>query len=325
MAKLRWASLGTGVIANELAEALAGRGDVLYSVANRTYDKAVAFAEKYGVSKVYDNMEDVFEDPEVDVIYISTPHNTHIRYLRKALAAGKHVLCEKSITLNSEELDEAVRLAEENHVILAEAMTIYHMPIYKELLTKVEAGDLGPLRLIQMNFGSYKEYDMCNRFFNRDLAGGAMLDIGVYALSFCRMFFSSCPTEVVSQVKFAETGVDEQASILLKNAEEEMATVLLSLHAKQPKRGTVVFDKGYVTMMEYPRGMKAEITYTEDGLTETIEAGDTTNALLYEVEDMEEAIRTGDAARMRLDYTKDVMDLMTDIRKSWGMTYPEEE
>ena len=95
--------------------------------------------------------------------------------------------------------------------------------------------------------------------------------------------------------------------------------------AKQPKRGTVVFDKGYVTMMEYPRGMKAEITYTEDGLTETIEAGDTTNALLYEVEDMEEAIRTGDAARMRLDYTKDVMDLMTDIRKSWGMTYPEEE
>ena len=325
MAKLNWATLGTGVIAHQLAEALASRGDVLYSVANRTHDKAVAFAEQYGISKVYDDMDDVFDDPDVDIIYISTPHNTHIRYLRKALTAGKHVLCEKSITLNTEELEEAVRLAEENHVILAEAMTIYHMPIYRELLKMIDAGELGPLRLLQMNFGSYKEYDMRNRFFNRDLAGGALLDIGVYALSFCRMFFSSTPTEVVSQVKFAETGVDEQASILLKNKEEEMATVLLSLHAKQPKRGTVVFDNGYITMMEYPRGMKAEITYTEDGHTETLEAGDTANALLYEVEDMEEAVRTGDASHMHLDYTRDVMKLMTDIRTSWGMTYPEEE
>ena len=168
----------------------------------------------------------------------------HIEYLRKALKAGKHVLCEKSITLNSDELDEAIALAEENHVILAEAMTIFHMPIYKELNKIIESGKLGDLKLIQMNFGSYKEYDMTNRFFNRNLAGGAMLDIGVYALSFVRWFMSSRPTEILSQVKYAPTGVDEQASILLKNKEEEMATVILSLHAKQPKRGTIAFDKG---------------------------------------------------------------------------------
>ena len=120
----------------------------------------------------------------MDIIYISTPHNTHINYLRKALAAGKHVLCEKSITLNSEELAEAIQLAEENHVKLAEAMTIFHMPIYRKLSEIVESGKLGPLKVIQMNFGSYKEYDMTNRFFNRNLAGGALLDIGVYALSF---------------------------------------------------------------------------------------------------------------------------------------------
>ena len=103
-------------------------GGKLYSVANRTYDKGVAFAEKYGIEKVYKEIYQVFEDPEVDIIYISTPHNTHINFLRKALAAGKHVLCEKSITLNSEELAEAIQLAEENHVKLAEAMTIFHMP-----------------------------------------------------------------------------------------------------------------------------------------------------------------------------------------------------
>ena len=96
-------TIGTGVIANELAVALESLNGKLYGVANRTYANAVKFAEKYGIDKVYDEIDDVFTDPEVDIIYISTPHNRHIQYLRKALAAGKHVLCEKAITLNSEE------------------------------------------------------------------------------------------------------------------------------------------------------------------------------------------------------------------------------
>ncbi len=322
--KYNWASLGTGVIANELAQALEALGGKLYSVANRTYDKGVAFAEKYGIEKVYEEIDQVFEDPEVDIIYISTPHNTHINYLRKALAAGKHVLCEKSITLNSEELTEAIQLAEENHVKLAEAMTIFHMPIYRKLSEIVESGKLGPLKVIQMNFGSYKEYDMTNRFFNRNLAGGALLDIGVYALSFVRWFMTSQPTEMVSQVKLAPTGVDEQAGILLTNAEGEMATVTLSLHAKQPKRGTIAYDKGYIELYEYPRGQKAVITYTEDGSQEIIKAGETAKALQYEVLDMEAAV-AGEDDRTYLNYSRDVMDLMTQLRKDWGLTYPEEE
>ena len=322
--KYNWASLGTGVIANELAQALGALGGKLYSVANRTYDKGVAFAEKYGIEKVYEEIDQVFEDPEVDIIYISTPHNTHINYLRKALAAGKHVLCEKSITLNSEELTEAIQLAEENHVKLVEAMTIFHMPIYRKLSEIVESGKLGPLKVIQMNFGSYKEYDMTNRFFNRNLAGGALLDIGVYALSFVRWFMTSQPTEMVSQVKLAPTGVDEQAGILLTNAEGEMATVTLSLHAKQPKRGTIAYDKGYIELYEYPRGQKAVITYTEDGSQEIIKAGETAKALQYEVLDMEAAV-AGEDEQTYLNYSRDVMDLMTQLRKDWGLTYPEEE
>ena len=322
--KYNWASLGTGVIANELAQALEALGGKLYSVANRTYDKGVAFAEKYGIEKVYEEIDQVFEDPEVDIIYISTPHNTHINFLRKALAAGKHVLCEKSITLNSEELAEAIQLAEENHVKLAEAMTIFHMPIYRKLSEIVESGKLGPLKVIQMNFGSYKEYDMTNRFFNRNLAGGALLDIGVYALSFVRWFMTSQPTEMVSQVKLAPTGVDEQANILLTNADGEMATVTLSLHAKQPKRGTIAYDKGYIELYEYPRGQKAVITYTEDGSQEIIKAGETAKALQYEVLDMEAAV-AGENDYTYLNYSRDVMELMTQLRKDWGLTYPEEE
>ena len=324
MKEYKWATLGCGVIANELAQALAANGRKLYAVANRTHAKAVAFAERYGIEKVYDQIDDVFDDDEVDIIYISTPHNTHISYLRKALRAGKHVLCEKSITLNAEELTEAVQLAQHNHVILAEAMTIYHMPIYRQLRARMDAGDFGELRLLQMNFGSYKPYDMANRFLNRSLAGGALLDIGVYALSFVRWFMSSAPDQIVSQVKYAPTGVDEQASLLLKNKEEEMATVILSLHAKQPKRGTISFDRAYIELFDYPRGEEAVITYTEDGRKEVLHAGATAQALAYEVADMEAAV-SGQENRMHLDYTVDVMRMMTEVRKDWGMTYPEEE
>ena len=323
MKELKWATLGCGVIANQLAQAMQAKGRKLYSVANRTHDKAVSFAEKYGIEKVYDNIDDVFEDENVDIIYISTPHNTHIEYLRKALKNGKNVICEKSITLNSRELDEAINLAKENNVVLAEAMTIYHMPIYKKLNEIIESGKLGELKLIQMNFGSYKPYDMNNRFFNRNLAGGAMLDIGVYAISFVRLFMTSKPHKITSQVKYAPTGVDEQASILLQNKEDEMASIILSLHAKQPKRGTISFDKGYIEIYEYPRVDEAVITYTDSGEKEVIKAGDTEKALEYEIEDMENAVLNGDD--MHLDFTKDVMDIMTFIRNEWGMYYPEEQ
>lgn len=333
MIKYKWATYGVGVIGHELAEAVARLGGKLYAVGNRTHEKAVAFAKEYGIEKVYDNPDEMFSDPEVDIIYISTPHNTHIRLLEKALASGKHVLCEKSITLNSEELDRAVALAKENGVVLAEAMTIYHMPVYRRLNEIIRSGRLGELRLIQMNFGSYKDYDMTNRFFNRGLAGGALLDIGVYALSFVRWFMSSCPSDIKSQVKPAPTGVDEQAGILLMNDEGEMATVMLSLHAKQPKRGTIAFDKGYVEIYEYPRGERAVITYTGDGSKEEIAQGHTLDALMYEVSDMEDAVSrlTSGApaaeaeAAMHLDYTIDVMNMMTQIRREWGLKYPEEE
>lgn len=324
MKEYNWVSLGCGVIANQLATAMQQEGRSLYGVANRTYSKALEFAKKYQISKVYENIEDIFTDENVDIIYISTPHNTHKQYLEKALRHGKHILCEKSITLNSQELDVAKQLAEKNHLILAEAMTIYHMPLYKKLHNLIETGCLGDLRMIQMNFGSYKEYDMNNRFFNPSLAGGALLDIGVYALSFVRWFMSSTPNQILSQVKPAPSGVDEQAGILLMNPFGEMATIALTLHAKQPKRGMLAFDKGYIEIYEYPRAEKAVITYTADNSQEIITSGHTDQALRYEILDMEKAV-SGIKNEMHLDYTVDVMSMMTEIRKTWGLFYPEEQ
>ncbi|MDO4294201.1 MAG: Gfo/Idh/MocA family oxidoreductase [Eubacteriales bacterium] len=323
--ELNWAVLGCGVIANEMAQALQGMGKGLYAVGNRTYEKAEAFAEKYGVRKVYRRPEEMFDDPEVDIVYLTTPHNTHIGFLRQALAKGKHVLCEKSITLNSAELAEAEVLARERGLVLAEAMTIWHMPLYKELWKLVAQGSLGRVQMIQANFGSFKEYDMKNRFFSRSLAGGALLDIGVYALSLTRSFMESCPDQVKSQVKAAPTGVDEQAGILLMNPEGQMAGITLSLHSKQPKRAVISCEKAYIEISEYPRADRARIVDAATGEVRELAAGRTQDALLYELEDMERAVREGCPAAMKLSLTKDVMRLMTELRGEWGMCYPEEE
>lgn len=324
MSDIKWAVLGTGVIANEMAVALNKIGRNIYAVGNRTYSKAVDFAKKYGIEKVYDDYNDMFTDSDVDVIYITTPHNTHIEFMKKAIRNGKHILVEKSITLNSRELNEAMELAALHNVVIGEAMTIYHMPVYKKLKEILDSGRLGKVNLITMNFGSYKEYNMNNRFFNRNLAGGAMLDIGVYALSFIRYFMTEKPDKLLSQLKKAPTGVDEQAGLLLMNNDGQMATVMLSLHSKQPKRGMVSCEKGYIEIMEYPRAFEAAVTYTESGEKELVKEGNTRDALIYELLDMEKAIN-GDKKCMLLDYTKDVMDMMTEFRNSWNFKYPEEE
>lgn len=322
---LNWAVLGTGVIANEMAQALVKMNKRLYAVANRTHQKALDFADRYGVQKVYDQIDDVFEDEAVDIIYITSPHNTHYEFMKKALEHGKHILVEKSITLNSRELDEMISLAAEKKLILAEAMTIWHMPIYKKLWEIIQSGQLGKVQIITMNFGSFKEYDMSNRFFNMNLAGGAMLDIGVYALSIVRSFMEEKPEDIVSQWKASPTGSDEQATILLKNKQEQMATVALSMHSKQPKRAMISCEKGYIEIMEFPRADKAVIVDAESGKRTEIESGETANALYYEMMDMEQAVRGGDASNMRLQYSKDVMDIMTRLRKDWGMKYPGEQ
>ncbi len=322
--ELNWVVIGTGVIANEMAQALQKMGKKLYGVANRTHVKAETFAAEYDVKKVYDTIDDVFSDPAVDVVYLTTPHNTHYAFMEKALTHGKHLLVEKSITLNSEELNKAIALAEQNNLVLAEAMTIWHMPLYKKLWDLVASGDYGKVQMITVNFGSFKEYDMSNRFFNMNLAGGAMLDIGVYALSVVRSFMTEAPSSLASQWLPSPTGSDEQATILLQNQAGQMATVALSMHSKQPKRAMISLEKGYFEIMEFPRADKAVFVDAQSGACTEIAEGSSADALYYEMCDMEQAILTGNTALMRLNQSRDVMNIMTSLRYQWNLKYPEE-
>ena len=150
MKEIKWAVLGCGVIANEMAVALQKNGKNIYAVGNRTHEKAAAFAEKYGIGKVYDDFHEMFTDPEVDVIYITTPHNTHLGFMKEAIANGKHILVEKSITLNSDELDEAIALAKEKGVIIGEA--------YADLQRAEKNSRLRPSRQSQSDHDELRQF-----------------------------------------------------------------------------------------------------------------------------------------------------------------------
>lgn len=319
MDKINWAILGPGTIAGDFAKAISEVNGSIYAVGARSLEKAEKFSSNYNVQKIYGNYNEMLKDDKIDVVYISTPHSNHYEYIMESLKNNKHVLCEKAITVNGNQLSEIVSLAKEKNLIVAEAMTIYHMPLYKKLRGLVDDGKLGKIKMIQVNFGSLKEYDVTNRFFSPDLAGGALLDIGTYALSFTRYFLSSQPEEILTTVKKFETGVDEQSGIILKNPDDEMAVISLTMRAKQPKRGIVCGELGYITVENFPRADKATITYP-DGSVEIIEDGDTLKALIYEVQDMNNCImKKNDNETLGLSV--DVMNIMDEVRNQWGLKY----
>ena len=319
--KLNWGILGTGWIAHEMGEALNEVNGEIYAVCATTLENAQKYAEEFQVTKAYGSADEMIADPNVDIVYIATPHNLHYQFLLQAVKAGKHVFCEKSITVNSRQLEECVAIAKEKGLVICDGMTLLHMPLYKKLKEMISEGAIGDVKMVQVNFGSCKEYDVTNRFFSKELAGGALLDIGVYATSFARFFMKSKPNAVLTTANYFETGVDETSGILLKNPDGEMAVMALTMRAKQPKRGVVAGEKGFIEIYDYPRAVKATITYTETGKTEVIEEGDSTKALQYEVADMQNYV-WNNGGEENLAIVRDVMETLTSIRNQWGMVYP---
>lgn len=315
MKKYQWGIIGLGNIAHEFAEHFDQETSELAAVASRTIDKAEAFAQRYHIPKAYGSYQEMLNDQEIDIIYIAVPNRQHSQHIMEALAANKHVLCEKAITMNKKELTEAMKLAEEKNLVLAEAMTIFNMPLYQQLRSLIDTNKLGALKMIQAPFGSYKDTDPTNRFFNPELAGGALLDIGTYAVSFARFFLSSQPEVIASTMVPFETGVDEQSVTILRNKENELATISLTFQAKMPKVGIVAFEEGYITITDYPRADRAEIIFN-DGTKEWIESGSTAQAMNYEIENMVKTIK-GELPNRSLFLTHDVIEILDGMQKLW--------
>lgn len=325
--KYNWGIIGTGWIAHDMADALNNVNGEIYAAANPNKPHLMEFVEEKHVSHAYENPDDMIADENVDIIYVASPNNTHYGFIKKALEAGKHVFCEKSMTISAAEFDELEALAKRKGVILTEGFTLYHMPVYDRVKELIASGKLGEIKMIQVNFGSLKDPDPTKRYFSKDLAGGALLDIGCYATAFARMFLNEQPNSVTTSVKFHETGVDEQSGIILKTPSEQMVVMALSFRAKQPKRGVVSGTKGYVEISNYPRADRAEVTYTADAHTqtsETITAGDTNQALEYEIMDMQRYIEQG-TDDGRLVWSRDVAHILDSVRSSWGLRFPFEK
>lgn len=319
MNTFHWGILGQGDIAHQMAKALRKEHKDIYAIAGRHKEKVDAFAAAYDITHSY-TIDELMEDTAVDIVYIATPHTYHYEYIMQALRHGKHVLCEKAMTVNLKQMEEAQALAQEKGLILMEAMTIFHMPAIHKAKELVEKGAIGKLKMMQVNFGSCKEYDVTNRFFALELAGGALLDIGTYALSLVRYFLHAQPHVILTDMRPFETGVDEMSGILLRNTLNEMATITLTMRAKLPKKGIIAGEEGYIEISEYPRADSFQLRYTKDGFVETFDAGSRSEALQYEVRDMETAITTKTNPTLAL--SRDVSELMDSVRKQWGMTYP---
>lgn len=183
--------VGPGWIAHDMANALIQEDVGVYGVASGHYSSAKKFSEECSIKHVYESYQAMFKDGNIDIVYNATPHNSHYEIMKDALLHNKHVFSEKAIIINSDELEECVEIVKERHLAISDGVTLFHMPLFKELKKVISLNYLGPVKMVQVNFGNFKEYDVNNRFFNPNLAGGALLDIGVYAVSFARYFMKT--------------------------------------------------------------------------------------------------------------------------------------
>ncbi|MGB4589851.1 MAG: Gfo/Idh/MocA family oxidoreductase [Clostridiaceae bacterium] len=305
---IRWGIMGLGRIAEEFATNM-NKIHPIYAVASRTGERTKEFMKKFDVVKAYKGYEELLNDDSIEVIYVATVNSAHYENIKACLLHGKNVFCEKAIVATSSEFKELEALAKQRGLVLFEAMTIFHMPLMKKIKKLVNDGKLGKIKMIKADFGSLQEDDPTNRFFSKGLGGGAMLDIGTYALSLVRYFMDGEIEEMNCITSPYSTGVDEMWSIAMKSSEDVLASVSLAFRAKLPKVAVISGDKAYVFISNYPRADTA-ILYYPDGTSEKIVEGVSTDAMLYEIKDVEKCLITGNKASGHLEYTRDVVEWM---------------
>ena len=329
MNKINWGVVGTGWMAHDMGKVISDYKGSVYAVAGTSVEKALNYRKDIPTEKCYGDYHEMLKDENVDCVYIATPHSNHYQIMKDVLLAGKHVLCEKAITVTSDQLEECISIARERNLVICDGTTLLHMPLYKKLKATILEGVIGEIKLVQVNFGSVKEYTNASRFFDPNRAGGALLDIGIYAISFARYFLSSQPDTILTTVQFLDNGVDESSGILLKNRDGEIGVISLTLRAKQPKRGIITGTKGFIEIQEFPKADQAALTLisptdkiTAAGETTIISEGRRSDAFLYEIIDTENFINSPDRGAANLETVRDVMKIITNVKNQWGLKYP---
>ena len=317
MDKLRWGILGAGRIAGVFAEGLRGLVDAeLVAVGSRTAEAANAFADRYGVPRRHAGYAALVADPEVDVIYVATPHALHKEQTLLCLAAGKPVLCEKPFAINAGEAAEMIAAARERGLFLMEAMWTRFLPHVARLRELLAAGAIGEVRQLRADFSFRTAFDPRSRLFDPALGGGGLLDVGVYPVSLAWMVLGP-PSRVVTLAELGATGVDEQAAMLFGYPGGQLAVLTCATRTGAPHEALLLGTEGMIRLHDAwwrPTAMTLSVAGRPDELIEIPASG---NGYGYEAAEVTRCLRAG-----RLE--SDVMPL-DEVRAQWGLRYPGEE
>jgi len=270
---VRWGILGTGAVAEYFAQGLRVVADTeVLAVASRTLAGAQSFSQRLSVPRAYGSYEDLVEDRDVDVVYVATPPHVHRDHCVLCLEAGKPVLCEKPFTINADEAREVIALARKKQLFCMEAMWMRFIPLIQKTQEIIQAGDIGEVRMFTADFGFLNDFGEGHRFFDPDLGGGALLDLGVYPLSLAYMLLGE-PSNIVSQASLTESGVDEQSTIVLKYSDKCLATIHATVGCNTPTEALIVGTKGQVrihTPMYRPHRLSVQM-FSEAGTASSSE------------------------------------------------------
>ncbi|MCR5475767.1 MAG: Gfo/Idh/MocA family oxidoreductase [Lachnospiraceae bacterium] len=318
--------LGAGNIAGIMATTLQPLKDVTcYAVAARDKDRAQVFADKYGFLKAYGSYKDMLEDPDVELVYIATPHSHHYEHIKMCLAHGKHVLCEKAFTANARQAEEVLRLAESKGLLLTEAMWIRYMPMARKIVEVVNSGIIGHPTSLSANLGYPLEH--VERLTKLSLCGGALLDLGVYVLNFASMVFGNDIESMAANcVKYPRSGVDAQETIMLTYRDGRMATLYATMLAQTDRRGFIHGTNGYIEIENINNFESIKVFNLERRVVAEYAAPMQVTGYEYEIMSAMKAIREGQIECPEMPHVETLfmMQLMDNIRAAWNIRFPYE-
>ena len=315
--------IGAGWIADKMAEALAPLNEYcVYAIASRTLDKAKAFAEKWDIPVAYGSYEELVQDKDVDLVYIATPHSHHFPHTMLALEYNKPVLVEKAFTANAAEAKILLQTAKEKGIFITEAIWTRYMPLSHKVRELMESGIIGEPRLLTATLCYMMEFK--ERILRPDLCGGALLDLGVYALNFARMYFGTDIIKTVSNCQLGKTGMDMQECISLSFADGKMANLQAGTLCLNDRQGIINGTEGYIRVDNINCPHLIEVYRNYELVARYEKPEDMVNGYEYQVYECRRCIEAGltESPMMPHEETLSIMKQMDELRKEWGVIYP---
>ena len=320
---MKFAILGAGKIAEIMASTVINMKEVVpYAIASRDKDKSDEFAKKYHFIKSFGSYEEMLQDNEVELVYIATPHSFHYEHIKMCLEYGKNVLCEKSFTVNAAQAKEVLQMAEDKKLLLTEAIWTRYMPSRKMIQDILQSGLIGEVSSLTANL--CYPIDKNERIVEPALAGGALLDIGVYTINFTLMCFGDAFNKVSSHAVLTEKGVDSSNSITIEYPDGKMAVLHSNFKARSDRRGMLFGTKGYLEIDNINNCQKIKVYGLEDQIIKIYEVPKQITGYEYEVMACKNAIDKGllECEEMPHKETIYVMQIMDELRLKWGLKYP---